>query len=48
MIRRPTKIELKQDDDFGEYEEFKRKQIEQARLNKLVGEGGIRSTKFDF
>ena len=44
MIRRPTRIELRQDDDYSEYEEFKKKQLEQAR-SKLVGEGGLRSAK---
>ena len=28
MIRKPTKIELKQDEDFCEYEEYKQKQLE--------------------
>ncbi len=45
MIRKPTRIELKQDDDYGEYEEFKKKQLEQAKLNKLVSESGLRSSK---
>ena len=38
MIRKPTRIELKQEDDYAEYEEFKRKQAEQNKLNKLTAD----------
>jgi len=31
MIRKPTRIELKQEDDYGEYEEYKKKQAEQNK-----------------
>jgi hypothetical protein len=44
MIRKPTRIELKQEDDYYEYEEFKKKQLEQAKL-KMVGENAFKSTK---
>ena len=38
MIRKPTRIELKQEDDYAEYDEFKRKQAEQNKLNKLTAD----------
>ena len=31
MIRKPTKIELKPEDDFHEYEEYKKKQLEATK-----------------
>ena len=38
MIRKPTRIELKQEDDSSEYEDYKRKQAEQIKLNKLTSD----------
>lgn len=31
MIRKPTRIELRQEDDYYEYEDFKRKQVTDIR-----------------
>lgn len=43
MIRKPTKIELKPEDDFYEYEEYKQKQMEQAAAaNKLKNSADLK------
>lgn len=40
IIRKPTKIELKPEDDFYEYEEFKKKQQEMAKKPVLDSKQG--------
>lgn len=37
ILRKPTRIEIRQEDDFVEYEEYKKKQQEQQRLKASVG-----------
>lgn len=37
ILRKPTRIEIRQEDDFVEYEEYKKKQMEQQRMK--INEG---------
>ena len=37
IFRKPTKIEIRQEDDFAEYEEYKRRQLEQQRVKLSEG-----------
>ena len=45
MVRKPTKIELKPEDDLIEYEEYKKKQNETNRKNDL--KNNLKSEKID-
>lgn len=37
IYRKPTRIEIRQEDDLADYEEYKKKQLEQQRMKLTEG-----------